>query len=459
MHSVQCVSVLTMCVVLDGEERGRYACFSDAESVQSPRMRRYCEAKMPLAETYTPLPDAQLVHVQVYARHGDRSPLHLPTSPVWDCARSAASATKVSPCTEPAELTRRGHLAMMRFGTQLRRIYVDLLKFMPDVIADEHLLHVRATSRTRTQHSALALALGLYPTATRAQRHVLSMLVLDDEVDSLLGGTVGVCKAKSEALGADLMQDPVFRHFQQHIAAPVSQKLVQIVAKSSDPTLASRISVPLALDALHTRYCHDLPLPPCSDPGCTTDLLFEQALAHLAQERRLLHRELAKSAEYNRIEAGSLLAELRDGMLQAVPANTDHPTKMQLFLGHDDGIYALLGLFHATRFDEPPYGANFVIELWKDNAPLPGQTESVSSITSLGIPTDYWVRILYNGKPLQVDGDWCDFNAGCSLHAFLTFINHGKTLDEPGVECSSKSAPITSTRPRGLAAILPWADD
>lgn len=150
----------------------------------------YCEASTPSVEEYlTPRPDAELVHVSLYLRHGDRTPLSTPDYSIWEQLLDRDSMLDLDPLYFPEEnagiqglLTIRGQQQLRRLGDTVREMYRNHLDFRR-----EDSITIQSTPLARTYLSAQAFLQGLYP-----QGHSISIqpAVLIPPLVKLEGGSV-----------------------------------------------------------------------------------------------------------------------------------------------------------------------------------------------------------------------------------------------------------------------------
>jgi hypothetical protein len=141
---------------------------------------RLCQASTLDPNTYQPLSKhAQLLQVHVFARHGDRTPLHVMTAPgveeqvQWDCFNASLDLSVIvdedgsdtltqqqvfiptsfyGSFTEPmwrgtcalGQLTPKGAQMQQALGGILRQVYVNKLGFLPSNFSNQAIL-VRST--------------------------------------------------------------------------------------------------------------------------------------------------------------------------------------------------------------------------------------------------------------------------------------------------------------------------
>lgn len=66
------------------------------------------------------------------------------------------------------ELTDRGRRTALDLGRRLRYLYVDQIRFLPEMLGDESTIYLRASPFSRALESVQHTFLGLYPSKTRA---------------------------------------------------------------------------------------------------------------------------------------------------------------------------------------------------------------------------------------------------------------------------------------------------
>lgn len=148
-------------------------------------------------ESYPDAPEGlDLEQVHVYVRHGERTPVRVrmsdPPASIsadWQMCNTAKSFHETvaghGPTTDDGlwyrkvvenrygktaeglcllgELTDIGKKSTYSFGTALRSLYIDRLKFLPSKLEDERLTYFRSTNIARTIESLQHIVHGVYP--------------------------------------------------------------------------------------------------------------------------------------------------------------------------------------------------------------------------------------------------------------------------------------------------------
>ncbi|RKP07578.1 histidine phosphatase superfamily [Thamnocephalis sphaerospora] len=367
-----------------------------------------CEAKTPDHTTYRTLPGAQLVHIQVVTRHGDRTPAMaiLPNEQAdWRCDNAeevtqlADSSTDASDAKDsehaqrigayqrrvvvpkrPAyrntvwssgscslgQLTLKGVRQHKALGEQLRAIYVDHLKVLPERLNASTLsaqLYARSSDVQRTRQSAAALLTGLWPLKVRdPDARIIPLHVYPEEAETLWGHP-NDCPRAASVVHAVRSSPEYEAYLERH--APLRTRLESLLGTSGIGKYER--SFLRYLDPIYPRVCHDMPLP-CGESGCVTRADAEELAHCVSEEYTILRGTHTHAAEYNRLTLGFFLGELRDRMMAAIHADAARHTDtakqhtvqspmFELFSAHDTTIYGLIGALKAKDMRWPPYAS------------------------------------------------------------------------------------------------------
>ncbi|KAJ1660543.1 hypothetical protein IWQ61_000544 [Dispira simplex] len=256
----------------------------------------YCNARMPTVESYDkPMPEATLKLVQVITRHGDRAPrtFLLGQREHWDCefprkvrymeSRPISNAgvgdqgtfTQIFPeksvalqevmytpkdspysvnfwgSCEPGQLTNKGAEQMLKLGENLRHIYVDHLKFLPQKL-EQNLaaiasktenpspyhynpglpIFIRSQNKERTKSSSQSLLTGLYPPHTRDPEMVVKEVVYSEEAESMKNYQEDCPKFKP--ILEQIKDSTAWKTKNAH-AGPLREKVNRILKRTDDP--------------------------------------------------------------------------------------------------------------------------------------------------------------------------------------------------------------------------------
>jgi len=127
--------------------------------------------------------------------------------------------------------------------------------------------------------------------------------------------------------------------------------------------------------------------------------------------------------EFVALGGGVFLHDLFSSIRRYIQAPTAEKVKrIEEYSGHDFTVTALLANLESVVMRWPPYATNIVLEYWHKPSGS-GCPQGAASVTS---PTDYWpclqeywIRIYFNGEPLQIRNEYCNFAAGCRLDKFV----------------------------------------
>ncbi|KAI9599240.1 histidine phosphatase superfamily [Syncephalis fuscata] len=421
-----------------------------------------CQANFPTWSTYKPLNNAQLVHIQLVTRHGDRAPVVgiLPYEQAdWQCADAQEATHMLTPdndedaslmlasttgyirrivipeskaypraiwssgtCTV-GQLTRKGVEQHKALGQNLREIYIDGLGVLPDQLtASSASLYVRSSDTQRTLASAAALLAGLWPATKRNTSHSLfnNFNVYPTAIETMWGH-VRECPRAAALLDHLQTTSTSYRALIDQYQ-PLRHRLEQILnTANQSPYDNDHRFLMQYMDPIYARYCHNKALPCHGVHGCVTDQDAEALLDGVSRTYAILRsgRLSTEAAEYNRLTLGYFLGELRDRIVKAVDTfNTSSDSSalfkptFELFSGHDSTIYGIIGSLGELDLRWPPYASNLLFEVWQSNANLNDSNRSTAS--------EYIVRIIYNGRVLTLP--WCN-TPNCPLSIYLDHLS------------------------------------
>ncbi|KAK7202670.1 histidine phosphatase superfamily [Myxozyma melibiosi] len=360
------------------------------------------------------------------------------------------------------ELTDLGRLTGFKLGEKLRRLYVDELKFLPQMFADHSDFYFRSSHVARSNETLLSLFQALYPTTYRAPglKPVIYTRLFPQENAYPNDEN---CKRLSE----------------------LGFMFAEIVAHKWNPVLAGRTSDLLrdvlpngvAIDGSPARPASSTPSPPAwlttshsRTASKTTSAVIEEwylgvqkskeyrTLAVGALAGDFLHRiklAVAGDQKAHGINSGSLV----DLFKGSSSAPKEQPVKLALYGSHDTTIASLLCALDAFDNKWPPFTSDLTFELFAKPSP---SSPSSSPSSSPKNPRDYYVRLSYNDEILHLpacaspgtnlDGD----SSFCALAAFSAAVdefvpqnwelgcrsNLNKTIvDAPEMDAAFKAIP------------------
>lgn len=96
------------------------------------------------------------------------------------------------------ELTDKGRETTLALGERLRRLYVDQLKYMPNIISDADMIYLRATPMPRALESVQQSFSGMYPLSTRTASFPPPTIITRTFQDEILFPNQANCRRFSQ---------------------------------------------------------------------------------------------------------------------------------------------------------------------------------------------------------------------------------------------------------------------
>ncbi|GJJ73342.1 hypothetical protein EMPS_05700 [Entomortierella parvispora] len=395
----------------------------------------YCQGITPVAkQTYQPIAAAKLLKVQVMMRHGDRTPTAvLPGKQVdYDICSNPAELTSVggnsktqSPLLKPlititednpfadifwtgncevGQLTDRGQNQTFQVGKDLRGIYVDLLKFIPQFL-DTSKLYVRNTYVWRTRVSAENMLNGLYPLPCRSPGVEIEMDTFPETIETM---TLNTACAKGVSIYEAFIKTPTFLNFYKQNYALMT-KINTILGVEN----IAQTNETLNGDTLMPRYCNNIPLP-CSATNSSDCITGDEAAQAIAGTMFYAHGPLryeAGAEEAKRLTSGPFLKTLANGIRGTVNG-TSGVKPFEFYSAHDATIDQNLAVIADPDTPWPGYASTLILETW----------ELEANSTTGAKAGDQVVRALFEGRVVPANPNLnCTLDA-CPLDTFLSFI-------------------------------------
>ncbi|KAF9904482.1 Acid phosphatase-like protein 2 [Linnemannia zychae] len=407
----------------------------------------YCQGITPIAfKTYKPMNKATLRKVQVFMRHGDRTPSYfLPgdTTNYNICSNPAeisimASSNNVQAGTpnlrtnivvskednlyastywpgncEVGQLTNRGAAQARQVGHDLRRVYVDQLGFLSSRLESDD-IYVRNTYMTRTKMTAENFLNGLYPANTRHRDDVITLNTYPSQIETLALNTVVCPKLTSlySLFKATTYTDKVKANYA--IFSKVNTMMGWTKVTTYNQTFNG--------DVLMPRYCNKLPLG-CSAQDPSQCLTKEEVLETGGLSSFIytgFFREFPQAELAKRLAVGPFLRTFAASIRATIAAAEDNShghghnsnkkkrrvRPFELYSAHDQSLDQILSIIadQTTPTPWPAYAGSLIFETY--------QTADKK----------YVIRVLYEAKVVVANPKvGCTFDA-CPLETFLKFI-------------------------------------
>ncbi|KAI9492688.1 histidine phosphatase superfamily [Zychaea mexicana] len=376
-------------------------------------------ASLPGADSGHYPEDLELTLLQVVHRHGERTPVRkrleklFPT--VWKmCDANAhmfATIVSLDPSAQKqfvplqrlvdedaiikkphvhspgacyyGQLTNLGRHSMATLGARLREIYVDRLKFLPDIY-DQSMVTIRSTDYQRTQESVQQLvAGGLYPADKRGDDFVLQIATRDPVVENMFPNP-NCYRLRQLA-----------KEFKKEVDEKCKDKFESLTERLKNHvdsvSLDSHPSANGILDTLVAARAHGFELPVDIDDGVIRDLEDVVVLEWF--------HGVMRSDEARRLSTGRIVGEIRDRMAEKAIGVNDR--KLHVYSGHDTTVGPLL--ISLGGFDNrwPPFSSSVIFELFKQKGASPSWTSRLFGGQEKG---PHFVRVRYNDKILELPG-------------------------------------------------------
>eukprot|EP00211_Chloroparvula_japonica_P006402 CAMPEP_0119127236 /NCGR_PEP_ID=MMETSP1310-20130426/5863_1 /TAXON_ID=464262 /ORGANISM="Genus nov. species nov., Strain RCC2339" /LENGTH=400 /DNA_ID=CAMNT_0007117481 /DNA_START=92 /DNA_END=1290 /DNA_ORIENTATION=+ len=355
----------------------------------------------------------RLVQVHVVSRHGMRTPVTAVPEMMeisWDCSseRSGISqtfglradggqshcrlrkvytpmATTLPGTCFMGQLTAQGAYQMRQVGEYYRRVYKDRLGFLS---GDPDEAYLRSTDIPRTIESLQALLLGLY--GGEGGEYVVH--TRDAKAENMFGRSG--CKMLQE-LKRKLHDTEAYVRATAHGDEELYRALG--VSKRSVQGLNNTIESIILHADTHLRHLRENIVNPTVPPGPPSQAVPGPSrgdpLAHVDEDLVFRLRQRAgyqlganyRDSVVTRLSIGRFLREVHEAIL-AGSAGRGGKKKFYLYMGHDNTLAPLLGALSCFDGLNPPIGAQVVLEVF----------------AKTDVEGEFYVRLLYNGRPLNL---------------------------------------------------------
>jgi acid phosphatase len=396
---------------------------------------------------------------------------------------------------QPGELTDKGRETTLALGQRLRHLYVDQLGFMPQLIADSDMIYLRATPIPRALESLQQAFWGFYPPSARTADFPPPTIVTRTPADETLFPNDGGCR-RFALLSRAFAQRAADRWNDTDDMKYLSKVLSKYMPNEAKVAVDSHPRLSGIMDTINATDAHG---PATKLPKDFYDPKARAIVDKIAVEEWF--QGYTESTEYRTLGIGGLLGDVTsrmtgsversgaDGLLEVGGENGrlgrgrggETNIKFAMSGCHDTTLAAALvslGAFENEKW--PPFTSHIAFEMFrKKNSvaavkpilpPAAPKTASwwsslfgtATAKTDAAVPQgmarkpmseltqsqrdelkDYYVRIRYNDKIMQVPG--CKTpgkhlegdTTFCTLEAFKTVVDK-YTPKNWKAECMSK---------------------
>eukprot|EP00927_Polykrikos_kofoidii_P078253 TRINITY_DN75100_c0_g1_i1.p1 TRINITY_DN75100_c0_g1~~TRINITY_DN75100_c0_g1_i1.p1 ORF type:complete len:510 (+),score=61.03 TRINITY_DN75100_c0_g1_i1:49-1578(+) len=295
----------------------------------------------------------------------------------------------------PGQLTAQGIRQHFQLGAHLRKAYSKLL-------GQSFRFYSRSTDFRRTISSAAALlsemlqgtprevaarasASNAVEIATHENMSKEIMLGKDVKFNERIanGGEIGDDQGSCQAVVRGIRS--------QRDAWKNPHREYDTLSAMFGPSIANQ-SVSDIADVLYAASCHGMPLP-SGHGGCMAVDLATSVCRHAHTFFCMRYAGLNGGGQANQLLMYPFLREVLNHLQKAATSGAD--PSFTLFSGHDTVIapvLAALGVYSGNKCGWPPYASRIAFELFRV------QRKSLPSAPS---GDEHFVRVMYNGKPMQ----------------------------------------------------------
>ncbi|TFK87495.1 phosphoglycerate mutase-like protein [Polyporus arcularius HHB13444] len=286
------------------------------------------------------------------------------------------------------ELTDVGRESTFNFGSGLRKLYVDKLNFLPDVVHSNDEIYLRSTNMPRTIESLQQVVHGLYPISKSAKDFVPHLRIRNGKDENLFGNTFACKRLEILQIG-----------FAQAAAAswnttlePLDKKLSKYIG-GNPVRLDGKPRASGILDTIRAADAHGVKVPPEFHEKGVMDVIEKAVVTEWFADR---------TEEVRRLGMGPLLSDLSRKMQEKAAKGDADPTKILIHSTHDTCLAGLSSTLDI--FDErwPAFTAAVTFELFKKRdtaAPAAPTWQNVlSMLGGAQNTTDHYVRVRYQNE-------------------------------------------------------------
>jgi acid phosphatase len=360
----------------------------------------------------------------------------------------------------PGELTDKGRDTTLALGQRLRHLYVDQLGFMPKLIADSDMIYIRATPIQRALESVQQAFWGFYPPSARTADFPPPTIITRTPSDETLFPNDGSCR-RFAVLSHAFAQRAAERWNDTEDMQYLSKLLSKYMPGQAKVAVDSHPRLSGIMDTLNATDAHG---PETKLPKDFYDPKARAIIDKIAVEE--WYAGYTESTEYRMLGIGGLMGDITLRMAGSVERNGNDglieiggsdgklgkgrggETDIKLALSgcHDTtlaGVLVSLGAFEGEKW--PPFTSHIAFEMFrkrnavhteKPSAPLQNSSTSekpswwgslfgaaktvkdevtapqriakrpISELTQAQRDElkEYYVRIRYNDKVMQVPG-------------------------------------------------------
>ncbi|EST07776.1 Histidine phosphatase superfamily, clade-2 [Kalmanozyma brasiliensis GHG001] len=300
------------------------------------------------------------------------------------------------------ELTDLGRLSTLRFGRELRGLYVDRLGFLPQLLTskDHDALYFRSTNMSRTIESLEQVIRGLHSNAPQPNtegQFIPKVLVRNGTDENLLPNTFGCSRLgaldRAFADAAARAYNPSLEEFDSQFESVTGAK----------PRIDGRPRLNGILDSVKAAQAHGFPMPAAlSDPRMQqkveTAVVAEWFSGYNDPDPE-------KRTEFRRLAMGRLVNDLATRMSSRAENGAQDPLKFAVYATHDTALAGLLNTLDCFDGRWPTFTSSMGIELFRDTS-APTTSSVFGKVQNLlgfkSAQQQHYVRVRYGDRDMKL---------------------------------------------------------
>ncbi|KAH3963761.1 hypothetical protein HBI65_074430 [Parastagonospora nodorum] len=320
---------------------------------------------------------------------------------------------------QPGELTDKGRETTLALGQRLRHLYVDQLNFMPALIADSDMIYLRATPIPRALESLQQAFWGLYPPSARTADFPPPTIITRNPADETLYPNDAACR-RFALLSRAFAQRAADRWNDSEDMQYLSKVLSKFMPNQAKVAVDAHPRLSGIMDTINATDAHG---PDTKLPKDFYDPKARAIIDKIAVEEWF--QGYSESTEYRMLGIGGLLGDITSRMTGSVERNGNDGLveiggvdgKLGKGRGGETGIkFAMSGCHDTTlaaalvslgAFENekwPPFTSHIAFEMFKKR----GVTATAKTTLSTQQPAQksqgWWSSLFGSAKTFKEEG-------------------------------------------------------
>lgn len=332
------------------------------------------------------------------------------------------------------ELTDLGRLSTLRFGRELRRLYVDRLGFLPQTLSskDTDAFYFRSTNMGRTIESLEQVIRGLHPKTVQPNEQgqfIPKVLVRNGTDENLLPNTFGCSRLAA-----------LDRAFADAAARSINPSLEEFDAQlepiaRAKPRIDGRPRLNGIVDTVKAAEAHGFAMPAALSEPRMLRKLEDAVVAEWFSGYKDSDPE--KRLEFRRLAMGRLVNDLALRMSSRAEKGEQDPLKFAVYATHDTTLAGVLCTLDCFDNRWPRFTASMGFELFRETS-APTSSSIFGKVGALlGLRSQqpqHYVRVRYGDRDMQLPAcapQGKHFEGRPELCTLEAFMGIAKTLQHP----------------------------